>query len=52
MLPVLVSLCEISDVVNNQQVGTTTCRWHVLLFMQPLLVILVTAVLQHTCIPV
>jgi len=52
MLPVLVSLCEISDVVNNQQVGTTTCRWHVLLLMQPLLVILVTAILQHTCIPV
>jgi len=48
VLPVLVSLSEISNVVNNEQVTASTCRWHVLLLMQPLLVILVSAVLQHT----
>jgi len=46
LLPVLISLSEFSDVVNNQQVTASTCSWHVLLLMQPLLVILISAILQ------
>jgi len=46
VLPVLVSLSEILDVVSNQQVTTSAGRWHVLFLMKPLLVILVSAVLQ------
>jgi len=32
-VPVLVSLCKLADVVSNQQVAASTCRWHVLLLM-------------------
>ena len=46
-LPVLITLCQLSDVIDKQQVRLTTCCWHQMLLVQPLLIVLVATVLQR-----
>ena len=46
-LPVFIRLCEFAHVTHEQHVGFPPGRWHATVLIQPLLVVLITRILQQ-----